>query len=172
MDFTTLESNMTDPYRLPPHCITDQTNFQRHYEARVDRPLADLEIAELFSGISWLQAGDRIVVCSYADKTFSRFTGERTARVVERKMVNNKLKITAAWVDEARLMPEPEPDPIVEVKPEPMTVEAARDESDKVEVKSRGRAGGFSVLKNGAVVETFPTKDQAEAYIKDMAAVT
>lgn len=72
-----------------------------HHEARTDRPLDELDLAEFFANLQAnLFEGDRVTVCRYEDNKWKRLFETRDARVVEKTVVDGVKRTVVEWCEE------------------------------------------------------------------------
>lgn len=150
-------------FRIPPRDLTraSDATFQTHHEARVDRPLDDLDLDEVFQAVNGnLQVGDSVTICAYegSHTDASRVLREYcTCRIIARGQENGvgPIRIRAQWCG-----------PITTVdKPAKSLV---KDKDQKLEVKKEF-GGGFNVVdEKGHVIEKFKSKAEADAYIEHL----
>lgn len=151
-------------FRLAPQNISraNEATFQTLYEARVDRPLDDLDLNEVFQNVnSLLQVGDAVNFCAYEG---SMTAADRKLRQVRQCRITSKgvealggtLKIRAAWVGDAIEIP---------TDALPKTV---KEDNRKLEIKKEF-GGGFTIRDDkGHVIEQVKTKAEAEAYVANL----
>ena len=141
-------------FELKPGNITacEGMPFQQHFEARVDRPLDDLDMDRFFAGLQdMLRIGDQITVCAYFNDRWDQLMQVGVCRIINKA---NK-EIQAAWVGGFVDVPQPS------------------DEKKQFENKERKLyskkefGGGYTVQDDkGNVIERFKTKAEAHDYIK------
>ena len=148
-------------FRLKPLNITraSEATFQTSHEARVDRPLDDLDLNELFSDLQPnLQVGDQVTVCAYEGSLISEDRKLReigVCRIIAKGVfaVGGRSAIRAVWVGETFKVPVA------------AHVTAKKPTTLRLEVKKEF-GGGFTVRDEKAqIVEHFKTKKEAEDYI-------
>ena len=149
------------PFRLKPINMTraSEATFQTSHEARVDRPLDDLDLNELFADVQPnLQVGDQVTICAYDGSLISEDRKLReigTCRIIAKGVfaVGARAAIRAVWVGESFKVPAT------------AHVASKKQITLKLEVKKEF-GGGFTVRdEKGAVIESFKTKVEAEGYI-------
>jgi hypothetical protein len=144
------------PFRLKTGDLAYGGAFQAEHQARVDRPIDDLDLAEFFQDVQAnLKPGDWVVVVAYKDRTWAQVMESRKAIIVSsRQEVAMGPKVTrAAWMGDTISVPQ------AALKP------AAAQPTIKLDIKKEF-GGGFTVQDaKGNVVEQFKTKAEAEAYV-------
>lgn len=152
-------------FRLKPINLTraSEATFQTNHEARVDRPLDDLDLNELFADVQPnLQVGDQVTICAYAGSLISddrKLMEIGVCRIVAKGVFAQGARpgIKAVWTGE-----------IFKVPPQ-VHVATKKQVTLKLEVKKEF-GGGYSVRdEKGALIESFKTKAEAEAYIARLA---
>ena len=155
-------------FRLSPMNITraNEATFQTLYEARVDRPLDDIDLNEVFQNVnSLLRVGDAVNFCAYDGKMEGPEAKLRQVRVCRvtfkgQDAPGGQLKIRAAWVGEVQ-----------EIKADP-AIAFAKKPTLKLEAKKQFGGGYHVVDEKGHVIEAFKgegAKEQADAYIARLA---
>ena len=151
-------------FRLPPRdlCRPEDGTFQTSYEARVDRPLDDLNLDDVFQDVGHgrLEPGDQITFCAFEGSMLTRERRLReigVCRVIAKSLENGKSKIKAVWIGEIFKVPA-------------ASVVPPKEKTMKLEIKKEFR-GGFTVRDDkGHVIESVKTKAEAEAYISRLTA--
>jgi len=125
--------------------------FQQHFEARVDRPLDDLDMKELFRDLQDnLRIGDQVTVCAYMRDDWDQLMEIGVCRIVHK---DNK-EIEAAWTQSFTEVP----------APSGKKKEFGNKHQKLYRKKEFG--GGFTVQdEQGNVIERFKTKAEADDYI-------
>lgn len=148
------------PFRLRPADLSFGESFQARFQARVDRPIDDLDLDEMFRDLQDnLRTGDWVTVVAYRDKTWQQVMEWRTAIVtsVRQEVAGGKRMIRAAWANDYG-----------QVSPENRQVRPVNTPPVKLNVKKEF-GGGFTVQDDkGAVIERFKTKDEANLYIENL----
>jgi len=143
------------PYRLKgkDFASCEGMPFQQHFEARVDRPLDDLDLHEFFRDLqSALRVGDQVTVCAYMDNTWQVLMEVGTCRVIEKDARDKR--ITGAWIGKPYEVPKPD-----------MEKKSFKAKERKLTIKKEF-GGGFTVQDDkGAVIERVKTKKEAEDYV-------
>lgn len=146
-------------FRLPPRdmCRPEDGTFQTHYEARVDRPLASLDLNEVFQdvGLERLSPGDKVTFCAFEGSHISddrRLREVGTCRIVAKVKENGRAKIKAVWAGEIFKVPE-----AAQVAPK----------ETKLKLEVRGEFEGDYTVRDekGTVLERLDTKEAAEAFV-------
>jgi hypothetical protein len=147
------------PFRLKPRDLAFGEAFQAHHQARVDRPIDDLDLTELFRDVQAnLKPGDWVRVVAYKDNLWQQVMEGRTAIIVSsRQEIAGGPKVTrAVWMDDFFKVPAAE------------LVTPANQPKVRLNVK-REFGGSFSVQdEKGNVVESFKTKAECVAYIDNL----
>lgn len=125
--------------------------FQQHFEARVDRPLDDLDMKEFFRDLQEnLRVGDQVTVCAYMRDDWEDLMEIGVCRIIHKAVK----EIEAAWTG-----------PIIEV-PKPSGKKKAFVNKTQKLYRKKEFGGGFTVQdKEGHVIERFKTKAEADDYI-------
>ena len=127
--------------------------FQQHFEARVDRPLDDLDMNELFRDLqAALRVGDQVTICAYMDNRWETLMQVGVARIVAKD--SRDKNIQGAWVTKPYDVPKPD-----------MEKKAFRAKERKLTIKKEF-GGGFTIQDDrGAVIERVKTKAEASDYV-------
>lgn len=146
------------PFRLKPLnlCYASQSPFQAKHEARVDRPLDDLDLKEVFQDVQAnLRVGDEVTICAYRESNWKQLMEIGVCRVVfQGKDEANRQRTRAVWVGAFFQVPKEEQAP------------APNRAEQKLEIKKQF-GGGYVVQDDkGHVIESVKTKAEAEAYIE------
>jgi hypothetical protein len=147
------------PFRLKAPDLSFGEAFQARYQARIDRPIDDLDLDEVFKDIhDNLRAGDWVTFVAYKDRTWQQVMEWRTAIITSRRaeVAGGKSVIRAAWADDYG-----------KTSADAVTKSLAQVTLKLIVKKEFG--GGFTVQdERGAVIERFKTKGEAEAYIDNL----
>lgn len=149
------------PFRLSSRdlCQCEAMPFQQHHEARVERPLDDLDLEDFFQNVQAnLRVGDEVTVCAYRDNKWDELMEVGVCRIVfmQPKSQGGIPKVKAVWMGETVKVPD-------EIKAVP------RPEREMKLFIKKEFAGGFIIEdEKGALIERFNTKAEAEAYIDNL----
>lgn len=148
------------PFRLKSPDLSFGEAFQARYQARVDRPIDDLDLDELFRDVQdQLRPGDWVTIVAYKDKTWQQVMEWRTAIVTSRRQeqAGGKTIIRSSWADDYGKVPlDKQITKPVNAPPIKLTIK-----------KEFG--GGYTVQdEKGVVVERVKTKVEAEDYIANL----
>jgi hypothetical protein len=147
------------PFRIKAPDLSFGEAFQARYQVRVDRPIDDLDLNELFRDIQDnLRPGDWVTIVAYRDRTWSQVMEWRTAIIVSsrQEVAGGKRVTRAAWADDHGSVPAE----LVQKTAAPTNV--------KLNVKKEF-GGGYTVQdERSAVIERFKTKVEAEQYIENL----
>lgn len=146
-------------FRLPPRdmCRPEDGTFQTHYEARVDRALASLDLNEVFQdvGMERIQAGDQITFCAFEGNMLAperRLREIGVCRIIAKITENGRVRVKAAWVGEIWKVPADQ-------------AVAPKEQKYKLSVKGEFE-GDFTVRdEKDNLIERVNTKEEAEAFI-------
>jgi hypothetical protein len=150
-------------FRLKPVNITraSEATFQTSHEARVDRPLSDIDLNEFFNDVQAnLQVGDQVTICAYEGGMIDESRKLREigwCRIIGKGIltVGARATVRAVWVgDQVKI-------------PDNAHLEAPKkDKTVRLEVKGTFRNQGYTVnnADTGQIVEHFKTKEEAEAF--------
>ena len=131
--------------------------FQSHYEVRVDRPLDDLDLDDLFMKVQEnLRVGDKVTICAFADRSWQQLMAVGTVRVVSmrQEVPGGPHRIRSVWTGEIQNMPEVTAPKVAAIR------------EAKLMLKKEF-TGGYSVQdEKGAILDHFKTKREAENYIE------
>lgn len=152
------------PFRLKPINLTraSEATFQTTHEARVDRPLDDLDLNELFSDVQAnVQVGDQVNICAYegsllADDRKLREIGQ--VRIIAKGVMTpgGRSTVKAVWIGEAFKIPAT------------AYSGSKKEKHTRLDVKKEF-GGGYTVRdEKGNTIEAFKTKAEAEAYVTKM----
>lgn len=147
---------VTVPFRLKPADLAYQGSFQCEHQARVDRPLDDLDLNEFLRDVQAnLRPGDEVKVVAYRDRKWEQVmeVGRCIVTSKRQETVGGPSMIRAVWLGEPIRLPEAE---------SPLAFKVA---VQKLIVKKEF-SGGFTVQDDkGHVIESFKTKAEANDYI-------
>lgn len=147
------------PFRLRPTDLSFGEAFQARYQARIDRPIDDIDLDEVFRDVQPnLRPGDWVTFVAYRDRTWQQVMEWRSAIIVSmrQEVAGGKNVIRAAWAEDYGKVP-------AEKVQEP-----ANRPPLKLTIKKEF-GGGFTVQdEKGAVIERFKTKQEAEGYIDNL----
>lgn len=148
-------------FRLNPRdmCRPEDGTFQTHYEARVGRPLDDIDLDEVFQDVGQgrLEPGDQVTFCAFDGSMLERERRLREigiCRVVAKILENGRPKIKAVWVGE-----------IYKVPAQALPAKGEGREIKKLEIVKEFGAGFMIKDDKGHVLERVNTKAEAETFI-------
>lgn len=153
----------TQPYRLRPHevaMISPGGGIGQVFVTRVNRPLDDIDLGEVFRNISQLQATDKVEMIAF-DEAAGRVVEECACRIVYAgpEEPGGPRVVRASWIGEA----------VKHTYSPPMSARKAAKERKldiRKEFDGEGRPGGYTVRDDrGAVIEHFKTKREAQTYV-------
>jgi hypothetical protein len=147
------------PFRLKAGDLSFGEAFQARYQARVDRPIEDLDLDELFRDIQDnLRPGDWITVVAYRDKQWKQVMEGRTAIITtsQPEAAGGRKVTRAVWMDDLFKVPAASVLAPVGVPKLKLTVK-------------REFGGGFTVQdERGHVLISVKTKKEADDYIENL----
>lgn len=151
---------MHTPFRIKTTniCLVAAGAFQSRHEARVDRPLDDLDLAELFRDVQGnLQVGDEVTLVAYRDSTWRQVMEVGVLRVIGKPHGLEGLKTSAAWIGEIYRLPD--------------QVLAPATKKEIAQLGVRKEFGGGFVIhdQKGHVLERTKTRKEAEDYVARLA---
>ena len=149
---------VTLPFRLkaPNLCSGNVMTFQEHHEARVDRPLDDIDLTEFFMDVQAnVRVGDEVTVCAFLDNKWEVLMEVGTVRITEqlRRNDGNRAETRAVWMGEIYKLPKHEQREVFEAGEKALQIK-------------KEFAGGFTVQDDkDAVIERFKTRAEAVDYV-------
>jgi hypothetical protein len=152
------------PFRLKPTdiCAGNAMPFQEHHEARVDRPLDDLVLHELFQNVQAnLQVGDRVTICAYSggvDTPTRQLMESGECRIVSKRQETpgGPSLVRAVWTGAIYKVPVQE------------QLAPPKQGDIKLSIKKEFK-GGFTIRdERDNIIERVNTKVEAEQYIQEL----
>ncbi len=148
-----------EAFRLTPRHLSYQGDFQREHQARVDRPLATLDLDELFQNVQAnLYVGDKIEIVSYRDNNYDEVVEIGECRIIAKGRfgAEGPPRIKAVWTGEIFKIPDQDEMPAAQRKPVTYDIRPTHE-------------GGYVVHdEKGAALEQFRTKEEADDYVARM----
>jgi hypothetical protein len=146
-------------FRLKPADLSFGEAFQARYQARVDRPIDDLDLNELFRDVqSNLRPGDWVTIVAYKDNTWQQVMEGCTAIItsIRQEVPAGPKVVRAIWHSDLFKVPQT------------AVAQSANQPKIKLSVKKEF-GGGYTVRdEKGHVIESVNTKKEAEDYIASL----